>query len=612
MRQGAIGSTGEETGGMIAVIDYGGQYAHLIARRVRSLGLFSRIFQPEGFHLSGEQSTVGVILSGGPRSVTDSDAHPLPFDPAGISVPVLGLCYGHQLLASAAGGQVSNDGRREYGTASVTCDTETLLFSGLVPQQKVWMSHGDHVDSVPAGFKVTASSNSVHIAGFESEDARLFGLQFHPEVTHTEHGMGILDNFLSLCTSDRDWNPDSLERTLTERILRQARGRKLFLLVSGGVDSLVSLVLCLNAVGPERVSCLHVDTGFMRKDESAEVMDHLTRLGFDNLHIVNASRLFFESLKNVVEPEEKRKIIGRLFVQVLNERIGAANLGDDWMLVQGTIYPDTIESGGSDKAALIKTHHNRVEEIERLLQAGRVIEPLNELYKDEVRVLGHSLGLPESLVERHPFPGPGLAIRILCSDGTSPRAGLSADSAPVRQLAAEYGLDARILPVKSVGVQGDSRTYHHPAVLWVRGGGAMDWEVLRSCATRLANRFGSVNRAMFSLSDLGEEPFRLRPVTMTREAVAVLQEIDALVRERLSGVEEIWQVPVVSLPLFDRDGNQAFVIRPVCSRDAMTADFHRMEPGLFAEICRDGTRIAGVGHLFYDLTAKPPGTIEWE
>ncbi len=594
----------------IAVVDFGGQYTHLIARRIRNLGLYSAIAAPESFDPSATPNLAGIILSGGPQSVVDRHSPKLSFDPAAVGVPILGLCYGHQLLAATLGGLVVQESRREYGLARVQCETGSPLFSGMDKEQSVWMSHGDHVESLPPGGRTIASSSGLAIAGFEVPALRCFGLQFHPEVSHTRHGDDMLDRFLTLCASVRDWQPADQRTALVERVRSRAGNSQLFLLASGGVDSLVALALCIEAVGARRVVSLHIDTGFMRRHESADVMAHLRGLGFANLNIVDASQAYFDDLRSVVEPEAKRRIIGRLFVDTLNQQLSRLSLGDDWLLVQGTIYPDTIESGGTDKAAVIKTHHNRVAEIEEMLKAGRVLEPLDLFYKDEVRALGLALGLPEKLVNRHPFPGPGLAIRILCSDGATPEVSV-ADTKLLEEICGSHGMCGRILPVRSVGVQGDARTYEHPAVLWFPPGTAPDWDRVQACAITAANQISSVNRAVFAIRPQDTVNYTVHVQYLDRAAVEALQEIDSLVRNALEPVPEVWQVPVVSLPLHNDAGNTVYVIRPVTSRDAMTADFYRMPlPDLQA--LSDTCRSAGAGELLLDVTSKPPGTIEWE
>lgn len=596
----------------VAVVDFGGQYAHLIARRVRGLGVYSEIVSPETFRPEGRPDVIGVILSGSPSSVVGTLPR-LGFDLRGMRVPVLGLCFGHQLLAQALGGKVvAAGGAREYGMAEISCAPGATLFGGLAAKQSVWMSHGDHVDVLPPGFCVTASTDRLPIAGMESKDGRIFGLQFHPEVTHTEHGLEMLRRFIEVCEAPFDWRPQDQVDRLIERIRAQAQGRNLFLLLSGGVDSLVCLALCIRALGPQRVFSLHVDTGFMREGESSEIIAALGKLGFTNLHVADAESRFLERLAGIVDPEVKRARIGALFVDVLHDEVAKLPLGSDWMLVQGTIYPDTIESGGTEKAARIKTHHNRVEEIERMIEQGRVIEPLVDLYKDEVRALGKQLGLPEKLVARHPFPGPGLAIRVLASSDDHAESGFDKDAAAIETLVASFGLSSSVLPVRSVGVQGDERTYRHPALVWDTTGGWPGWPSLKRCASLLVNRVGSINRVLLSLDPMPAGALKLGTCLLQKPQLDLLRRVDALVRDRTQAFSDIWQIPVVALPLFDASGRQAFVVRPVCSQDAMTAEVFEMDIEAWKALARDAGAMPGVGPLFYELTTKPPATIEWE
>ncbi len=593
----------------IVILDFGGQYTHLIARRVRALGVYSKIVEPEEFDPEQESALKGVILSGGPRSATGGGEIKLSFDLSALGVPLLGLCYGHQLIAELMGGRVESGLLREYGLTRVTAAEGGYLSEGQPTQQDVWMSHGDHVTRLPPGFTVTHSSPAAPVAGFENSARTIFGLQFHPEVTHTTHGMAMLERFVRRCAPPT-WQTSNIVEHLVEEVRRQAGDRPLFLLVSGGVDSLVSLVLCIRAVGKERLTSLHVDTGFMRHGESAEVMDHLARMGFERLHVVEAQARFLRALEGVIDPEEKRKIIGRLFIEEVDRAIGELALPDDWALVQGTIYPDAIESGGSKHASTIKTHHNRVREIERLIKDGRVVEPICELYKDEVREVGLELGLPPELVGRHPFPGPGLAIRILCSDGRPP-ADYAASEPEALDLLQPFGLRGRLLPLLSVGVQGDRRTYQHPVVVWSEGG-RLSWETLREATPLLVNRLEKVNRVVLSLTPLEERAYRLQATTLTGEAVALLQQVDRLVRQETKAYDEIWQAPVVSLPLLDEAGDRVFLARPICSRDAMTASPFPMEFDAIRNLEERAREIPGVGALWYDITDKPPATIEWE
>jgi len=590
----------------IAIIDFGGQYTHLIARRIRKLGIYSEIFNPEDFIITDE--FVGIIFSGGPQSVNAEDAFRININIEKLEIPILGICYGHQILASMLGGTIESGESKEYGFTNISIKEDSLLFSELESRQSVWMSHGDHVSELPETCKITASSDSIIIASYESLDQKFFGVQFHPEVTHTANGLKMLDNFISVCTDKRDWNPQNFKDTLIQNIRDEAKGRKLVLLLSGGVDSLVALELCIQALGNENVYSIHIDTGFMRKNESTEIMEHFAKLGFKNIKIINSEELYLKELKGVVEPEAKRLIIGKLFVDIANEEISALGKDEELMLVQGTIYPDTIESGSTDKAAKIKTHHNRVSEIEKLIEEGRIIEPIKELYKDEVRKLGDELGLPEKLVYRHPFPGPGLAIRVICSDIEKNNNDLQIDNKHLNKILADFGLSGNILPIKSVGVQGDSRTYHHPAVIWFNEGIVPVWEDLKTAATHAINKIQSVNRIVYSNQPIN---LQLNKLFLEKTVMNKLREVDAVLRNETDHIPEIWQMPVVSLPLFNETG-QTFVMRPVCSSDAMTASVYEMD---FVEIKRLSKliqKIDRVGNLLYDITTKPPGTIEWE
>lgn len=620
----------------ITVLDFGGQYAHLIANRVRGLGVYCTVMQPEDFRPGAGDRTAGLILSGGPQSVTAEHVAGMRPRLEGYGRPILGICFGHQLLAKLFGGELAHGRDRQYGPTPIRCDPAARLFAGLPAEQSVWMSHGDHVAQVPPGFRVTATSDACPVAAYEADRRDLYGLQFHPEVVHTPHGGAMLKNFLALCGIRTPWVAGSMRRRVIEQTRAAAGDSTLFLLVSGGVDSLVTLQVCIEAVGAERVRSLHVDTGLMRLGESDDILEFLAASGFRNIEIERAEALFLRELTGVAEPEQKRAIIGRLFVEVLRKKLQTLDLGDSWKLVQGTIYPDTIESGGTKNAALIKTHHNRVPEIQQMIDRGLVVEPLRELYKDEVRLLGRELGLPQALLDRHPFPGPGLGIRLLCHDGKaridpslsppspcgmgesdweiSPAAFASfkPDSPTAQGRGGLQSLRGRILPVKSVGVQGDERSYRHPAVIWSPGGKLPDWPALNACANRLVNQLADINRVVISLDDLGGERFTLRETYVTREGLDRLRKVDDLLHRRIAHLPEIWQAPAISLPLFDSEGNQVFVLRPVCSKDAMTADVYPIDFDLLAELAREIRAVPGAGHLFYDITTKPPGTIEWE
>ena len=400
----------------IVILDFGGQYAHLIARRVRECGAFSEI-RPPSTVAEKLKGAAGIILSGGPQSVYDDGSPLVDPDILKLGIPVLGICYGHHLLAHTLGGEVTSGKTKEYGRTSITIKTKTNLFAGLPDCFTVWMSHGDEVTRLPSGFVAAASSSDCVNAAMANDARKFFSIQFHAEVAHTEHGLKILKNFVALCPHE-PWSVESYAQRIGTEVKETVGDRRVFMLVSGGVDSTVAFTVLNEVLGSHRVQGLLVDTGLMRKNEVRRIKDAFDLLGFENFETVDASEEFFSNLAGVYDPEKKRRIIGDTFLNV-QKRISTEmglKIEDGWMLGQGTIYPDTIETGGTQHADTIKTHHNRVEAVQTMIEMGLVIEPLKDLYKDEVRRLGEEIGLPHDLVWRHPFPGPGLGVRILCAE----------------------------------------------------------------------------------------------------------------------------------------------------------------------------------------------------
>ena len=595
----------------IVVLDFGGQYAHLIANRVRRLNVWAQILPPD-VDVSRLQNAAGIILSGGPSSVYAEDRPPFNEQILHAGIPLLGLCYGHQLICHHMGGKVERGETMEFGSAELDVRSATQVLEGLRPQEPIWMSHRDLVHGVPEGFDILASTEDCPVAAMGDDKRRIYGLQFHPEVTHTESGMKVLDNFLDLCGCDRDWTMQNFIELETARLQEQTEGRKVFLLVSGGVDSTVAFLLLNQALGEDRVLGLHIDNGFMRKGETALVKRLLNESGFTNLEVVDASDEFLDRVAGIAEPEEKRLHIGEEFIEVRDRELARLNLDpDEWLLGQGTLYTDTIESGGTDHADVIKTHHNRVGVIEQLLAEGKVVEPLDQLYKDEVRALGEKLGLPHHLVWRHPFPGPGLGVRVLCSDGNEPQEDLGPVEEKAAEVAARYDLQLQILPLRSVGVQGDSRTYAHPAVV----SGDCDWEKLELLSTELTNLFAEINRVVYLLGPEERPVQRIKPGYLTRDRLDLLREADAIAMEGLERhglMQEMMQMPTVLVPLSADGVQESVVLRPIASSDLMTARFCRL-PREFLEDIRDRLlALEGIEAVFYDITHKPPGTVEWE
>ncbi len=600
----------------IAVLDFGGQYAHLIANRIRRLHVFAEIVPPDADarRLAG---AAGLILSGGPASVYAADSPGC--DPAllDLGVPVLGLCYGHQLLAHRLGGCVRPGDVMEFGAARLRVRASQGILAGLNAEETVWMSHRDTVIEPPPGFACLASTDDCPVAAMADDRRRLYGLQFHPEVTHTPCGMAILANFVALCGCERGWTMERYLDALLAELATRTAGRKVFLLVSGGVDSSVAFLLLNRALGADRVLGVHIDNGFMRQHESAQVERAMAESGFHNLRVVDASDEFLACVAGVAEPEEKRRRIGVQFLAV-RERVLADLALDpqEWLLGQGTLYPDTIESGGTPHAAVIKTHHNRVDVIEQLLAAGRVVEPLAQLYKDEVRQLGERLGLPRHLLWRHPFPGPGLAVRALCSHGPAAAGdreaeALGAIGEAAAAMAATAGYQVALLPLRTVGVQGDARTYAHPAVL----SGPLDWDRLEQASTEITNAFAQINRVVFLLAPARLPPLRLRQAYLTRARLDLLREADAIVMGALQDhglMDEVTQMPTVLLPLGAQPDGECLVVRPVVTDDFMTARFCRLPADFLAVLRERLLALPRIDAVFYDITHKPPATVEWE
>lgn len=508
----------------VVVLDFGAQYSKLIARRVREAGVYSVIVP---YNLSAdalrEMAPSGIILSGGPASV-HHDGAPLP-DPGlfGLGIPVLGICYGAQLLAHMLGGRVQRAERREYGIAHLEHAQGDALLAGMAAPAQVWMSHGDRIETLPPGFSAIGHTENSPSAAIADPDRRFYGVQFHPEVKHTPEGMRLFRNFIhAVCTCEENWNMGLFSETAIGEVRKRVRDRKVLCALSGGVDSSVTAALIQRAIG-DQLTCVFVNNGLLRKGEP-ELVQRVFR---DNFHInlvyVDAEERFLRALAGITDPETKRKTIGAVFIDVFEEE--AHKLGHLDFLAQGTLYPDVIESlsatGGP--SATIKSHHNVGGLPEKMRM--ELLEPLRELFKDEVRVLGRELGLPEEIVGRHPFPGPGLGVRCV---GEITRERLDtlreADAVFIEEIRKAGLYDAIwqalvcLLPVKSVGVQGDERSY--------------------------------------------EEVCSLRAVTST---------------------------------------------------DAMTADWYRLPPELLQRVSnRICNEVAHINRVLYDVTSKPPGTIEWE
>ncbi len=555
----------------ITILDAGGQYCHLIARKIRDLGVYAEV-RASNTPAEELQGRKGIVISGGPSSVYEPASPRI--DPAILApahgAAIMGICYGQQVIAHELGGVVKKGERGEYGLAQLNPVRHHALFEGTNGDWRIWMNHRDVVESVPEGFEVLAATDTCAIAAMSHRERHIVAVQFHPEVAHTRQGRQILSNFIfRICNCERDWDPKSRIGALEESIRRTAGDRNIFFFVSGGVDSTVAYTLCLRALGPLRVYGIYVDTGLMREDETEYVEDLFRQLGATAFHIERAEAEFLVALEGVCDPERKRHIIGEQFVSVQERVLGSGHFLDGhWILGQGTIYPDTIESGGESggtaKADLIKTHHNRVAGIQKLIDNGRIVEPLTSFYKDEVREVGAELGIADEFLHRHPFPGPGLAIRCLCSP---------------RELPLERRSEGWLIPVRSVGVQGDSRSYR--AVL------ALETLPPGDEATALVNRIPEINRVVALIGS--RAPLRELRVTkgfLSPQRLALLRRCDAIVRRltHATGFDaQVWQLPVVLAPVGTREHPDAVVLRPIDSVDGMTAQVVRMPADLLAD-----------------------------
>ncbi len=632
----------------IVVLDFGSQYAHLIAKRFRMLGYYSEIALPSA-SLDVFENAKGVVFSGGPSSVYDEKVPEFNSEILGLEIPILGLCYGHYIVQMGYNGKVGKAETGEFGFATLNFNenVKSPLFKGIEGAQQVWMSHQDGVLQLGDGFEVVGSTKDCPFAATQNLSKKRFSLQFHCEVKDTPCGNQIFQNFADYCEMEKNWDQDTVLQIILDQIKKDADDKNVLLFLSGGVDSTITFALLNKALGQDRVLGLHIDNGFMRKNESAGVADAYHKFGFNNFIVEDASESFLKAISGLTDPQKKRMAVGENFITVRNEVLEKQHLDENkWLLAQGTLYPDIIESGGTKNSNTIKTHHNRVKGIQELIAKGLIIEPIRDLYKDEVRAIGHKLGLSDELVMRHPFPGPGLSINVLCSDGKTtekdkeelPLAQKELDEITIDMFCpgCTANLKRSVLPVRSVGVQGDFRTYRFPALLdfgpaketeWPLGAAAAEMgmrhfpgkrEKLEACSSTITNSAKYINRTIIKLYQkpgIENSDLKIQEGYCDKKRLDQLREVDNIVLTELhkSGLyNEIFQHLTIDLPYASASDHATFVLRPVCSEDVMTARFAMLPKEVLGTMIQQIAALPFVDALYFDATNKPPATFGWE
>lgn len=614
----------------LAILDCGGQYTKVIDRRVRELGVKSDIF-PINVKSEDLKDYKSVILSGGPNNI--GEAQRLNFDDKifELGIPVLGICYGMQLMSDHFGGVVASDVKKEYGQCEVTIDLAAPIFDGLSEKEQVLMSHGDTVKVKPEGFEVIAKSGDA-IAAIGDAQRKMYGFQFHPEVDLTENGMKMLENFIRKVAEYKEvYALEDRIQTSIKMIQEKVGNKKIICLVSGGVDSAVTAALLVKALPAENIYAIHIDSGFMRKNESDIVCENLKELGMKNLIRENAKDYFMNTiveteegpigpLVDTVDPEKKRRIIGEIFIQIANQVIERLGLDkDNTFIAQGTLRPDLIESGNPDISGFahkIKTHHNDVEIVRQARKKGLIVETNADWHKDEVRRVARKLGLDEAIASRQPFPGPGLAIRLICHDKNEEVEITSEEVATLNEILGQTPEKGFILPIKSVGVQGDARSYRN---LCLMAGRKTDfnWKEVTTNAKEITDRINSINRVGYILnkSEINDE-IKCFNMRIEDENIELLRELDYIVTTTLEKAK-VNQTFAVLIPI-GITKKYSVAIRTFVTNDFMTGRpgeiGKEVEKADIEKIVNEIESKFGdkIEFVIYDVTSKPPATTEWQ
>lgn len=614
----------------LAILDCGGQYTKVIDRRVRELGVKSDIF-PINVRAEELADYKAVILSGGPNNIGESQR--LNFDEKifDSGKPILGICYGMQLMSDHFGGVVDSNVVKEYGQTEIKIDVTSPIFEGLEEKQQVLMSHGDTVKVTPNGFTVIAKTGE-EIAGVGNVEKKLYGVQFHPEVDLTENGMVMFENFIRKIAEYKEVYAleDRIESSI-KMIQEKVGSGKVIVLVSGGVDSAVTAALLVKALDPEQIYAIHVDSGFMRKNESDVICENLKELGLKNLIRENAKDTFFNTIIEVegrkvgplvdtVEPEDKRLLIGDIFIKITNNVIERLGLDpENTFIAQGTLRPDLIESGNPDISGFahkIKTHHNDVVAVREARKKGLIVETNADWHKDEVRNVARRLGLEESIAARQPFPGPGLAIRLLCHDKTEEVVITTEEVNAIKAVLDGTGEKGQILPIKSVGVQGDARSYRNLAVL--SGNGTdLNWNQVTTKAKEITDKINTINRVAYILNKKDvTESINCYDMKINDECVDLLRELDKIVTSKLEK-SKANQTFAVLVPI-GITKKYSVAIRTFVTNDFMTgrpaAIGTEADKGAIEEIIKEIEENFSdkIEFVMYDVTSKPPATCEWQ